>query len=110
MKVIRPICWLRKADFETTNPISAVVVNVVMDESEEQIKGNYLLILQILPTKLIKTMSLWGNNLLKMIDAWDNETKDWLGKTIEIKQETDASSGKTYRNITPQKTLKEYPQ
>jgi hypothetical protein len=90
--------WLSDEMFLVANPIAATITAV----EEQQNKWNnteYVVYVRNNTDNVIFCMSLYKDNLNKLIKAYTDESNNWIGKIILIQQEQ-LLNGKTKRTIT----------
>lgn len=91
-KVTKQYNWLVAAAFQKRNPITAKVVDVVMNDSDK------LLLLDAEGEGLVQT-SVYGKNWNTLIDDFGDDTDAWKGKRIQILRTVDPTSGKARNDI-----------
>lgn len=97
VKVQKAERWLSQADFSINNPAKFKIKAVIVDAKEGD-RYDYTLNLEN-TLEQRRNLSIWGDNLNKMIDRFGDDTDNWINKEISIQLVEDVATGKNHRVI-----------
>jgi len=73
--------WIADSFFATNNPQICTIRTVRIEQDS---KGRNETVLELVSESFHVQMSVFGQNLKRLIDAFGDETDDWHGKTVHV--------------------------
>ena len=99
MQVSRQVNWIGADHFRAANPVTAAIASVT--QADNRGKPDLQLVMAIDgQLDMLVRMSLFGENLNRLIAKFGNETDAWTGKRVQILREADVT-GKEKKKIFP---------
>lgn len=97
VKIEKGMNWLSSADF-ANGMLPATITDLVVSKNKWN-KDDYILFFKV-PSGLVKSMSIYKDNLALLIDKFGDESEQWINKKIIINEVEDMDLGKTIRTIS----------
>ena len=82
MKLKKQVKWISAEDFQVANPLTAEIKEIYAVQTK--LGEDNILILDIKNLLAERQMSIWGDNLNKLVGKFGEETINWVGHQISI--------------------------
>lgn len=86
MKLSKQYAWLSADDFARANPQQAKIIEVQHEQTENG--PDTRLVVHLIALNKTRRMSVFGDNLNKLIDAFTDEDDLWKGHVLNISRLT----------------------